>query len=200
MREPAIPIPEAGAAAALAALLRRAARGEEAAWREVVDLYASRLFALARARGLSAELSEEIAHATLVRVAEHLREGRYEESGRFESWIFSIAINRVRDEARRRSRQATPVDPSSLRLLESAPPHAADSADPHRFAPLRAALATLSEADHEVVSLRHHAGMAFAQIADVLQEPVGTVLARHHRALRKLKTILAPEGDVGAKP
>ncbi len=53
----------------------------------------------------------------------------------------------------------------------------------------------LSEADREIVELRHHAGLSFKQMADLLSEPIGTLLARHHRALKKLKDLLAPTAD-----
>jgi RNA polymerase sigma-70 factor (ECF subfamily) len=55
-------------------------------------------------------------------------------------------------------------------------------------------MARLPDADREVVELRHHAGLTFAQMADMLSEPLGTLLARHHRALKKLKSILAGQG------
>jgi DNA-directed RNA polymerase specialized sigma24 family protein len=38
--------------------------------------------------------------------------------------------------------------------------------------------------------MRHAAGMSYKQIADVLGEPLGTVLARQHRALKKLRTCM----------
>ncbi|MHC4710244.1 MAG: sigma-70 family RNA polymerase sigma factor, partial [Planctomycetota bacterium] len=56
---------------------------------------------------------------------------------------------------------------------------------------LRAAMDRLSEADRRVIHLRHFAGLSFARIAEVLGEPLGTVLARQHRALGKLRQMLA---------
>ena len=63
---------------------------------------------------------------------------------------------------------------------------------------LRSALSGLEDADREVIELRHHAGMSFKQIADLLEEPIGTLLARHHRALRKLKDIMTAGGATPA--
>ena len=60
---------------------------------------------------------------------------------------------------------------------------------------LRAALGKLSEADREVLHLRHTAGLSFPEIAETLEEPLGTVLARGHRALKKLRKLMeGPEG------
>jgi RNA polymerase sigma-70 factor (ECF subfamily) len=61
------------------------------------------------------------------------------------------------------------------------------------LARLRRAMDQLSDADREIVELRHHGGMSFKQMADMLGEPVGTLLARHHRALRKLRDVMEPD-------
>jgi RNA polymerase sigma-70 factor (ECF subfamily) len=54
-------------------------------------------------------------------------------------------------------------------------------------------MGTLSESDREVIELRHHAGLSFKQIAELVNEPLGTLLARHHRALRKLKAAMGQD-------
>ncbi|MGA0172078.1 MAG: sigma factor-like helix-turn-helix DNA-binding protein [Phycisphaerales bacterium] len=43
-----------------------------------------------------------------------------------------------------------------------------------------------------MIELRHIGGMSFRQMAEHLDEPLGTLLARHHRALRKLREGLGP--------
>jgi len=70
-----------------------------------------------------------------------------------------------------------------------------------RFSELRGALSQLSEADREIIELRHHANLSFRTIADLLSTPMGTLLARHHRALKKLKAMLEPSPlDAEATP
>jgi RNA polymerase sigma-70 factor, ECF subfamily len=61
------------------------------------------------------------------------------------------------------------------------------------LAKLRQAMAELSDSDREVIELRHHGGMSFREIAEMLDQPLGTLLARHHRALRKLKQLMGQE-------
>jgi RNA polymerase sigma-70 factor (ECF subfamily) len=48
----------------------------------------------------------------------------------------------------------------------------------------------LSASDREVIDLRHVGGMSFKEMALHLGEPLGTLLARHHRALAKLRGFL----------
>lgn len=170
--------------------LARAATGEEGAWRELVALYGRRVFALARSRVGGDEAAEEIAQSVFATIAIKLREGGYSEQGRFEPWLFRIAMNRIRDAVRHAKRRSGTV------ALDGSPEPSFESNDgpsghAERVA-LRGAIERLSDADREIIELRHHAGMGFKEMAELLDEPVGTLLARHHRALRKLREMLGP--------
>ena len=55
---------------------------------------------------------------------------------------------------------------------------------------MRRAMGELGDSDREVIELRHHGQMSFKEMAEVLDEPMGTLLARHHRALKKLRGIM----------
>ena len=175
----------------LAEVLAAASRGDEGAWREIVDLYARRVFALVHSRCRQPDLAEEVTQSVFVTVAGKLSGGGYTERGRFESWLFRVAMNRTRDEMRRLTRQATPTDPVSVAAaVDRARENAERTGDDGLLDSLRQALSNLPEADREVVELRHHGGLSFRQIADLLGEPMGTLLARHHRALRKLRSMI----------
>ncbi len=60
---------------------------------------------------------------------------------------------------------------------------------------LREALTHLSGPDKEIIHMRHVAGLSFRQIAEVLDAPLGTVLARRHRALAKLRKYMDSEAE-----
>ena len=164
--------------------LQQAADGDESAWRRIVDAYGPRVFGLIRAQCGNVELAEEITQSTFCTIVAKI--GAYTEVGKFESWLFRIAMNRLRDEMRRRKRHAIPVEEEVLTSL------AGDDRDVDVLGlpvsgVLAEAVAELSEADRQIIHLRHVANMSFKQIAEFLDEPLGTVLARQHRALRKLK-------------
>jgi len=185
----------------LDAILRLASTGDQAAWRNIVDRYGPRVFGLIRTRCGDPDLAEEITQSVFCTVAEKLgstESGGYVEQGRFESWLFRIAVNRLRDEMRRRRRQAVasgqddPVDDFGPPSTGADHPAGLEERDEkrHRAAALTQAMAELGDADRQVVELRHIGGLSFKQIAELLDEPIGTVLARQHRALRKLKGLL----------
>ena len=88
-------------------VLRLAAQGDQNAWRRIIDRFGPRVFGLLRANCGDPELAEELTQSTFCTVAQKL--STYKEFGRFESWIFRIAMNRLRDEMRRRKRHAVPL-------------------------------------------------------------------------------------------
>jgi RNA polymerase sigma-70 factor, ECF subfamily len=195
-------------------MLERAADGKPEAWRTLVEAYSGRVFGLLVRQCGDRDLAEEITQATFVQVVSHI--GRYREQGKFEPWLFRIAMNKLRDELRRRKRQARSMDMSGGGGSgEEASPWSAmenmvaDQDKPEGQGPLeqvakaeqvqllRRAVADMSEADQRILYLRHTAGLSFAQIAEALDEPLGTVLARGHRALAKLRKLLGAD-TIGA--
>ncbi|MGB0766317.1 MAG: RNA polymerase sigma factor, partial [Phycisphaeraceae bacterium] len=202
---------------ALNQTLAAAASGDGDAWARLVHAYSGRVYGLIYKQCRDRELAEEIAQETFVKVVQKLlQHDGYREQGKFEPWLFRIAMNKLRDEMRRRGRQARPMDmspaatasgndnPSAWAAAEQgviaggpwqpdAPLDQLDRAE--QVEQLRHAIAKLPDADQQILQLRHTAGLSFAQIAETLDQPLGTVLARGHRALGKLKKILNPETD-----
>jgi RNA polymerase sigma-70 factor (ECF subfamily) len=180
-------------------LLKLAAGGDSSAWRAIVALYAPRVFGIVRAQCRDDELSEEIVQSTFCTLAAKI--ASYVESGRFESWLFRIAMNRLRDEMRRRSRQARSSTDEAFVGMPDSRERGGRGLAPEVRSKLELALARLSESDREIIDLRHTGGLSFKALSDYYEEPVGTLLARHHRALKKLKAILEDLGvdgtDVG---
>lgn len=200
--------------AELASIIARAAEGEEAAWVELMGLYARRVFAMARSRLHDDDLAEEITQSVFVTVATKLGQSNgsggsgYDEQGRFEPWLFRITMNRVRDLCRKRTRHATPTAPEHLNAFEARHENEANEQD-ESFAQstrLRVAMAQLSERDREIIELRHHGQLSFKQIAEISGDPIGTLLARHHRALKKLRDLMdtqstnPPQHESGESP
>src|SRR5688572_29358479 len=131
-----------------------AAGGDEAAWRRLVEVYSPRVFGLLRAQCNDADLSEEIAQSTFCTIAAKLAE--YTELGKFESWLFRIAMNRLRDEMRRRKRQAVAVDEEALAGMAGPAESPRERPEERDLDLLRRAMTHLTEADREVIHLRHY--------------------------------------------
>lgn len=181
-------------------LLRRARRLESAALDELVTRYSRRVFGLLYRLTRQADLAEELAQETFLRMVRTI--GEYEHVGKFEAWLFRIAANLARDRVRQGVRRG---ETYSLDVaVEGDAPRAArlsdGEGDPHaalerREASERLAVALdrLSEADREILLLRHYSELSFREIAEMLGIPLGTALARAHRALKHLRAELGDE-------
>jgi len=181
-----------------------AANGDEIAWRTIVEAYSFRVFALIRSKCANEDLAEEITQSTFCTIAQKLP--TYTETGKFEAWLFRIAMNRLRDEMRRRKRHAIPMENELIGVLSGGVSDVQeDDEAAAQIQRLRVAVRQLSSSDQDIIHMRHSAGMSYKQIAEVLGEPLGTVLARQHRALKKLRSFMdcedylqnsAPEGAI----
>lgn len=180
----------------LADLIRRAQAREAAAFDALVDCYSSRLYGyLYRLTG-SRHDAEDLLQDLFVRVVKMI--GRYEHDGRFEAWLFRIATNLVRDRVRRvRAAPTTLSGQAGDQPLRNTPA-AAESVDPSGGLQvaedadrLQWALSRLSDAEREVLMLRHFSELSFKDIAELMNTPLGTALARAHRGLGRLRQLMA---------
>ena len=173
--------------------VRRACRRDPAALSTLVEVYSPRVFGLLYRLSGSREVAEDLMQETFLRVVRTIE--HYEHTGRFESWLFRIAANLARDRARMAGRRG-----STAVLDERADDDAAVSraqvqyADPEEqlrrkeaSERLLACLQRLPPAEREILLLRHFSDLPFREIADILAVPLGTALARAHRALQKLR-------------
>jgi len=138
--------------------------------------------------GVSAD-ADDLLQATFLRLHRGRRSFRPEMGLR--GWLFTIAARVRRDEARRRFRRASGVDPSQPEELA-----APEAGDPlvarERACAVRAALARLPDSQREVIYLHRFEEMSFAEIGAVLGTSEGAVKLRAFRGYEKLREELAP--------
>jgi RNA polymerase sigma-70 factor (ECF subfamily) len=102
------------------------------------------------------------------------------------TWIYSIALNRLRDQVRRSQTEERTL--AKLGGPEDAP--GGLDAVYERDLVLRA-LAALSDEEREAISLRFGGDMTVPEIAKLTGEPLTTVEGRVYRALRKMRETLS---------
>lgn len=113
---------------------------------------------------------------------------RFDASSQFETWLYRIAFNASIDHLRaRRRRPSDPLDESHTRALEG-------PSDPFRDAHGRdvasvfsRALDTLSLEHYVVIVLREVEELSYADIAERIEIPEGTVMSRLFHARRELQ-------------
>ncbi len=189
-------------------LLRRCARGDGAAYQQLVERLEKPLINfLLRFTGERAA-AEDLFQETFVRVIRTL--GEFKPEASLSTWVYTIARNLALDhlKAKRRHRE-TPLDAEASRdggkviyfkdVLRSGTPEPADRAeafDEERRA--TAALAHLSPLKREALVLRLYSGLPYDEIARLQGSPVGTVKFRIHEAFQDLAKILGARGGSSA--
>lgn len=144
------------------------------------------------------DVAEDLTQETLMRAFRSLE--TYRPEGKFQAWIFRIAVNLARDWVRRRPREAASLtdeadDPAYGRPTTTDPPAEANLVRLDRSKRVAAAMGRLADADREVLLLRYYGDLPFKDIAQATGEPLGTVLARAHRALKKMGDMI-PEDEL----
>jgi RNA polymerase sigma-70 factor (ECF subfamily) len=103
------------------------------------------------------------------------------------TWLMTIALNRLRDHARRQAAQARAYE----RVAAGATAADDDGLDAVADRDLVArAMAALSDEERECLALRFGADLTLKEIATALGEPESTVEGRVYRGLRKLRAEL----------
>jgi RNA polymerase sigma-70 factor, ECF subfamily len=135
------------------------------------------------------ETARDLCQEVFLRV--HQAAPRYRENGAFTSWIYRIALNVVRDAARR-SRKA----PEILTAENGTASPGADSVfETKELAGIvRTAIAALPEPLRLVLVLRHYEQLSFEEIARLTQTPASTLKSRFAVALQKLRIRLEQQG------
>ena len=180
-------------AQAVTALLAQCRAGDKSAWDALVDAYWQRLYGFAWQSTKNRDLAHDLVQETFLRVVQKL--DRYDHRDKFDAWLFRILVNLILDHSRSRVRRpvrSTVVDTSTgAEMTDDMAARTGHPSDPVDYQEdvqrLYAALEQLPEIDRQVLLLRHYGEMPFKDIAKMLHCPLGTVLARAHRALGKLR-------------
>jgi len=161
----------------------------EAQFERLYADHAQRLFGFLVYRTGDRTLAEDLVADTF--------EAAYRARSRFDrrraserTWLYTIALNLLRDQARRSSAQSRAYDRSAAALKLDEPASQRALARVVERDRIMRSLAELSEPERECVALRFGADLSLKEIAAALGEPVTTVEGRLYRALRKLRGAL----------
>ena len=139
-------------------------------------------------QGVSHSEAEDLVQETYLRLWKYRRE--YKPTAKLSTFLFLMArqvrIDALRRQARRENReenwgkeQPTSEGPKAFGVRED----------------VRWALAKLSEPLRDVIELGVFQDLPYAEVAEILGIPVGTVKSRMHNALKELKEIFDEQGS-----
>ena len=177
-------------------LIRRVREGDEEAFAGIMEIYKDRivnyLFQFTRDYQRAVDLSQE----TFLRV--YFKADKYRPIAPLSSWIYAIASNLAKTDARKRRRMAT-VPLEEVPNSYDAGTYSQDPPDPGLVRNLRDALEALPPRYRIPVVLKDMEGFSQEEIARIIKRPVGTVKARISRGREHLRKMLenARSGNAG---
>ena len=178
-------------------LIHRSALGEKDALEELYTRYSTSVYSLARFMLRNEALAEEATQDIFLNI--WLKAASFNpDRGKARSWLMSVAHHKVVDIIRSRRRSITmahPTDYETLDLLPSSQrPTDEEAVLNLERERIKLALTTLPEAQREVIVLAYYHGLSQSEIAQKLEQPLGTVKTRVRLAMQKLRVEL--EQDV----
>lgn len=175
----------------VAALVRASAAGDQDAWDALVERFAHLVVAVTRRYRLSRDDAQDVSQTVWLRLVEHLDSLR--EPAALPGWIMTTA----RHECLRTLRvggRTIPVDPQESRQLERSAPDDVDVEllEAERHQALRDGLAELSPPQRALLELlATDPPLSYAEVAQRLDIPVGSIGPTRARALEKLRATTA---------
>ena len=159
-----------------AVLAERASGGDRRALEVLLDRHADRVHAVCRRIVAHPEDALDATQEAMIAIARGIR--RFDGRAAFTTWCYRVATNAALDELRRKRRRPLPSSPDGPEPVASGP-----STEDRVGAKLDvdAALRELPEEFRVAVVLRDLCDLDYAEIADVLDVPPGTVRSRISR-------------------
>ena len=171
-------------------LTARCAGGDRTAMDVLVGRYHAQLLDFAYRRLRDRDAAADIAQTALARAFQSA--ASYRPGASFRTWLYTIALNLVRDEwRRRRVRKESPLAETEPASDSHSPEDAA--VDRMDASALWESVAALPEDRACAVVLKFRHGLTYEEIAEVMRAPVGTIKSWVHHGLRALRESLDSE-------
>ncbi len=165
--------------------LIQAAREDPRAFGELYNRYVERVFKYLFSRLGNLQDAEDITSQTFLTAFEAFN--RYRQDGRFASWLFTIARNKVMDHFRKRKSLPTVEEVAEIPELHDP---LGDIIQSERSAALRELILALPDEKQELLRLRFLAQMSYPEIAHLLHRNEDTVKKTTYRILARLHSQL----------
>jgi RNA polymerase sigma-70 factor, ECF subfamily len=177
-----------------------AVEGKEAAYRELIRRYERPVFSLVLRMVRDRQLAEDLSQETFIKALNAI--ASYRPEYKFSSWIFKIANNAAIDHLRKRevntlsidgapnATSADDIEATALQVGDKSETPLAELEARELGTAIERAIGQLRPEYRSCIMLRHVEGLAYEEIAQLLDLPLGTVKTYIHRARHELRDML----------
>jgi len=176
--------------------------GQSSQFELLVGNYQQRIYATLLGMLGSPQDAEDVTQETFITAFRKL--DQFERRSSFYTWLYRIAFNAAIDLQRRKKRAKNQfVGSNNVDITQAADLHAESAASvviaKETVTQVQLALSRLDEERRNIIVLRDLQGVDYAEIASMLDIPIGTVRSRLHRARIELREIMNAMG-IGDNP
>lgn len=154
--------------------------GKQHGFKQQLETIRPRLYRIAYSWSHNADLADDLVQETMVKALRKSEQVRNRDA--IDGWLFGILTNCWRDHFRKR-KELDDIDNVVL-VEETTPIHHVEQQN--IVDKVRSAIATLPAGQCQVLTLIDLEGMSYAEVATVLDVPIGTVMSRLCRARKIL--------------
>lgn len=168
-------------------------QGKSEAFEEIVTRYQAPLYTYILSITKNTDIASDVLQDVFIRVFKKLH--KYNDENKLKNWLFTLTRNITMDHFRKNSIKLMPLevkDDDEFSILDTI---AANDSQPLDIAimndknhKVNEALNRLNTDERELIALKD--SMTFQEIAEMQNKPIGTLLSKFNRALKKLKIIL----------
>lgn len=191
-------------------LVERCKKGDQTAFRILVERYQSRVYSLAFGMVHDRQDALDVSQEAFIKVHRYLE--NFQGSASFYTWLYRITYNLCIDHLRRNGRMQTvdyddriarePIsDPGNLQPNPTGGNPGKTIRRKELAKKIQEAIEELPPYHRGVIVMREIEGMSYREIADAMQVSKGTIMSRLHHARQKLQKALEPylDGDLEVK-
>ena len=176
-------------------LVKQFVAGDQTALEVLITRHKNRIYTYILLIVKKPHLAEDIFQDTFIKVINSLRRGKYQDKGKFVSWVLRIAHNLIIDYYRKQKFQKTiSNDDSEIDLFNQkkfADDNIEDSIIQDQIvSDVRELMERLPADQRKVVYLRHYCGLSFKEIADQSGVSINTALGRMRYALINMRKMI----------
>jgi len=169
-------------------------KGNENVLEELLKRHRDKIFGFIYSKVRNQELTEDLFQDTLFKIVRTLKKGKYNEEGKFLSWVIRIAHNIIIDYYRKKNKMKNVYESEDFSLFDILHDHSLDAEGQmireQMIQKIRVLIEKLPAEQKEVLKMRMYEELSFQEIAEKTDVSINTALGRMRYALINIRRII----------
>lgn len=175
-------------------LVSRYLNGDEKCLEILINNHKSKIYNFIFSKVMDRDIAEDIFQETFIKVIKTLKNGVYNEEGKFLSWVMRISHNLIIDHFRKSNRmpkfEASDDYDVFQFITDSSPNVESNLIKDQVVNDLQNLITELPEDQKEVLNMRLYKDMSFKEIAEITGVSINTALGRMRYAIINLRKMI----------